>query len=612
MAPRIVTLSLICACTGAIGASDADDTPQPGPLTAPIDPGPFVPLRASMQRLTQPQYASSVRAILGDVDIPEDLEQDDRTSGFVSLNATLATVSPVGVEKYESAAFAIATQAVLQGEAMTGCSLEGASPSSCAMDRCPAEDGWAQCATEAGTCDIAGANEVAYGVDDAFFYGERSESFVCGNALFGDPAPGLNKTCWVRRARTTRYDASCLTNFVESYGRRFFRRPATPDEVERYVALGQSAAEALGEPLAAFEYVLASFLQSPAFLFRAEVGAEDPARYEGYELASRLAFVLWNRTPDDALLDAAGHGELEGEGLVAQVDRMLASPLAREGIRNFFMEMLHTNEVLTSEKDAGAFSGFDDAMRRAAFDETLALVEHWSFDLDADYRALFTTNQTFLNNDLAEHYGVPTPGSDALVAMALPEGDVRRGLLTHTSFLATYSHSQQTSAALRGRFVRQVLLCGRIPDPPPEVSTVFPPSDAPTLRERVETHLQERSCATCHVLMDPVGLGLENFDAVGRFRALENGATIDPTGQLDGDSFVDAVDLGRAVAEHEDLPECFARNLLRYATGELEGNEQYAEIARLRDGFVADGHRIRGLLRAIVLSPMFLEIGEES
>ena len=411
-------------------------------------------------------------------------------------------------------------------------------------------------------------------------------------------------------------DAACTEEFVRAMGLRLFRRPLTGPETARYVAVANRAATTLDDFYAGLEFALAGLLQSPRFLFRIELG--EPAegdssirRYSDWEMASRLSYVLWNTAPDEALLDAAARGELVADdGLRAQVERLLTSDRSRDAVKNFFRELLVLDRVLEVEKSAEAYPTFDAAFRQSAHAETLAVIENHVFDRDADYRELFTSRTTFVDRALAAHYGLPGDYGPELEEATLPEDGVRRGLLGQASLLSIYAHDEKTSAALRGRFVRQVLLCGSIPDPPADVSTTFPPSDAPTLRERVEEHLMNEGCANCHALMDPIGLGLENFDAVGAWRPTENDATIDPSGVLDGVYFADASELGRVVAEHPNVGACITRSLYRYTSGHTESRHQEEEIQALIETFASDGYRVRGLLEAMVMSPGFRQAAE--
>ncbi|MGE0789231.1 MAG: DUF1592 domain-containing protein [Sandaracinaceae bacterium] len=408
-------------------------------------------------------------------------------------------------------------------------------------------------------------------------------------------------------------DGACRRDFVETFGRRFFRRDLTDAERDRYTAVADQATTVLGDGYEGLEFALAGLMQSPNFLFRIELGepdAESPSRlrYTDHEMASRLSFVLWNSTPDDALLAAADAGELTtDEGLRAQVDRMLLSDRARGAVRNFFRELLRLDEVALVEKDLEVFPTFTPALRASAEEETLAVLEHHTLDADADFRDVFTSDVTYVDALLRDHYGLPPAETETagFEEVTLPEESARRGLLGHASLLSIFAHDTKTSATLRGRFVRQTLLCGSIPPPPPGVSTTLPPSSAPTLRERVAQHLMNEGCSDCHERMDPIGLGLETYDAIGQQRDMENGAMIDASGVLDGAHFADATELGQRVGEHPDLGPCLTRNLYRYALGANESSRQLVEIDRLAAAFEESGYRVRGLLGELVMSEGF-------
>ncbi len=433
---------------------------------------------------------------------------------------------------------------------------------------------------------------------------ERAAFDVAAQVL----APGARDR-WVPCAPEAPVDTTCAAAFIESVGRRVFRRSLTDEEVMGYVAAAGEASRALGDFHAGLEFGLAGLLQSPHFLFRVELGepAEGGLRYTGVELASRLAFFLWNSAPDQELLDLGESGALlEGATLEAQVERLLASPLARRGVRNLFSELLGLKKLSDLVKDTTLFTSHSADLGPDAREETLGLLEHWVFEADADYRELFTTRLTYLNRRLAALYNVPAPSLSGFALTELPEGP-RRGLLGHTSLLALHSHPTNTSATLRGRFVRTTMLCGEIPPPPADVDTSLPEASAaaPTLRDRIDDHLTVRVCAACHLSMDPIGLGLENFDSIGRYRTLEANAVIDPSGDLDGVRFGDALGLGQAVADHPALGPCFTRRVYRYAKASLELPGEDGEVERLAEAFALGNYRVKTLLREVALSDGF-------
>ena len=407
-------------------------------------------------------------------------------------------------------------------------------------------------------------------------------------------------------------DSSCAQQIIEPIARVAWRRNLTEDELARLVGVVNSAAQTLSSFNAGLEFGLAAILQSPFFLYRFELG--QSGRFTDYELASRLAYFLWNSTPDIELLDAAEAGQLStDEGLRASAARLLSDPRARTGMRRFFIEYLHLEELLSLSKDPSVFAFYTTDLGESALEETLSLLDYLVFERDADYRALLTTTTTFVNPTLAALYDIPAPSSEGFARVNLPPSGPRAGLLGHAGFLSAHSHPVSTSVTLRGKAVRNILLCQEIPIPPVEVDTSIPePSGtAPTMRERVAEHLESESCAACHLMTDPIGLGLENFDGVGRYRLLDNGHMIDPTGDLDGTDFLNARELGAAVASHPDYLRCLVRTMTRYATGRVETKKELeTHITTLTNRFISQGSQVQGLALDIVLSPMFRRAGE--
>lgn len=413
-------------------------------------------------------------------------------------------------------------------------------------------------------------------------------------------------------------DDACARQFIESLGRKVWRRPLTGEEVAKLAGVITLAGTTLSDFYEGAKFGIAALLQAPSFLYRAVLGEADPdapgsLRATHYELATRLSFFLWNSTPDEELLDAADQGDLGSQEVIkAQADRMLNDPRARQGLRNFVTENLRLDQLDTLSKDPTLFTTYSPDLGPAAREETLLDFEHWTFDKEGDYRELFTTRHTFVNPKLASMYQVAAPLSDGFAEVELPSDLPRAGLLGHISFLSLYAHPTSSSATLRGKLVRTVLLCGLIPPPPADVNTALPePSpDAATLRERVKIHLLDPFCANCHLHMDPIGLGLENFDGIGRYRAKDNGAVIDATGDLDGAPFTGPLDLGLRVKEHPDLGPCLTRRMYGYATSFAVKAPEEDVIAALAARFAASGYKVKTLMFDIATSPGFRLVGE--
>lgn len=404
-------------------------------------------------------------------------------------------------------------------------------------------------------------------------------------------------------------DTACAERFIRRFGRKAWRRPLTTEEINRLVAVADQAALTLDDFYDGLEFAIAAILQSPDFVFRVEVGSDG--RLTDWEMAERLSFFLWNTGPDEALLDAAASGTLRSDGLTVHVDRMLADPRLRQGVRAFFDEMLGLEGLNSLSKDPTVFAHVSPDVGPDAREETLRLVEYVVLDEQLDYRELITTRTTFINRKLASIYGVQAPSRDDFGRFEHPEDSLRRGLLGQLSTLALHSHPASSSATLRGAFIRRTLMCGSIPPPPANVDTSVPeplPGQA-TLRARVARHLTEPSCAGCHRLMDPLGLALENFDAIGRFRTTDNDEPIDASGELNGILFDDPVDLATTIAESGEYTRCLTRTMYRYATGHEESPDEAEAILSVHDEFTESGFLVLSLMRAVALSRGLSEIG---
>lgn len=361
----------------------------------------------------------------------------------------------------------------------------------------------------------------------------------------------------------------CTRTFLARVGRLAFRRALTEDELERYATLAESLATPEA-PHRGLMYALSGLLQSPHFLYRVELGVPDAARvgrlaYTDHEMATRLAFLVWNQGPDDALLAAAEEGRLHrDEDLLAVVTTMLEDERARTGLREFLADLLDASAIATLEKDLLVFPDFNEALAEAMHAQFLRTAESAVQD---GYRNLFTTRVTYVNDLLAPFYGLEEGYGGSLQVLNLDDASPRAGILTTPGYLALHAYLGKTSPALRGLFVRRRLLCRDIPPPPADVDTTLPEppgGELVTTRELVAIHLEDDTCASCHRLMDPIGLALEEFDAVGTYRATENGIDIDASGELEGVPFDDAAGLGEVVASHPDLLPCLMANLYAY------------------------------------------------
>jgi hypothetical protein len=417
-------------------------------------------------------------------------------------------------------------------------------------------------------------------------------------------------------------DDKCARKFLSNAGMLLYRRPVTSEELETLTALAHSTGDNFKDFYLGVQSALASVLLSPEFLFRMESGVADKTapngyRMDGYSKATRLAYFLWNSTPDEALLRAAQTGTLDiREGLTEQVNRMLHSPKVLAGTRAFFSDMLGLEGFSSLSKDSVIYPRFDSAVGRDAREELLRLITDQLLTRDGDYRDLFTTRRDFLTRRLGLIYDVPVQNRYGWTAYEFSAEDHRDGVLTRISLLSLYSHPGRSSATLRGKAIRELLLCQNVPPPPPNVnfSLVQDTSNAQfrTARARLAKHSEDSMCASCHKVTDPLGLALENFDSSGEFRTSENGAAIDASGFLGERSFTDATGLGQAMHDDPQSAACLVQRSYDYATGRAAPRAERPFLRDLTAGFVADGYRYPALLRRIVLSDRFFGLWSET
>ncbi|MBK8939861.1 MAG: DUF1592 domain-containing protein [Polyangiaceae bacterium] len=429
------------------------------------------------------------------------------------------------------------------------------------------------------------------------------------HAVFDDPA---RRAALVGCEPTSPGDP-CTSGFLEVFGRRAFRRPLAASEVTRWVDVASTLSG--GDPWVGLAAAVRGMLQAPSFVYRVELGEPDPdeptrLRYTGFEMASRLSFVLWNGPPDEELLDAADRGDLdEAAGVEAQASRLLDDPRARVAIMEFFDQYLDLGRLEGVTRDAELYPTFSESLAEAMRAEARLIVDDLVFRRDVDVRQLFSTRRTFVNDELAAHYGVDAPGSSAItfVPVELPADGPRAGLLTLGAFLTMNAHEATTSPTLRGKYLRERVLCAEVPPPPPDVDTEIElnPEEPKTLREVLDQHRTNPACAGCHSLLDPPGFLFEGFDAIGRVRSEDNGYPVDTSGELDGEDLADARDLAEVLANDERVGACLTKQLFRHAMGRLDVETESPALDRVHDRFADSGFRFRELLLALVTNDSF-------
>ncbi len=418
---------------------------------------------------------------------------------------------------------------------------------------------------------------------------------------------------FVCRPSTSKDEAPCARTILSALGRRAFRRPVTDADLKPLLAFYQS-----GRRERDFEYgiekALRAMLVSPDFLFRME---RDPAgtrpgtvyRIGDFELASRLSFFLWSSIPDDTLLDLAEKGKLKDPVILEQqVHRLLDDPRSESLVANFAGQWLYLRSLAQVKPDPDAFPEFDESLRQS-FQQETELFFQTILREDRSVTELLDANYTFLNQRLAEHYGIPNIYGSQFRKVALTDPN-RGGLLGQGSILTVTSYPNRTSVVQRGKWVLENLL-GAPPPPPPVVLDLMPHAKDGrllTMREQMEQHRTNPICSSCHARMDPIGFSLENYDGVGKWRSQDGGSTIDASGKFPGGvQFEGPAGLKKLLltSYHDDFVETVTEKLLTYALGRgLEYYDQPAVRSIAREAG-QDNYRVSALVTAIVRSTPF-------
>lgn len=420
----------------------------------------------------------------------------------------------------------------------------------------------------------------------------------------------------------SRFNRDCAERFFGKYGRLLYRRSLAPAELAGIVAVSERAATISGDFGKGLQAGLSRLLVSPHFIFRIERAApatdtQGRAVLDDTSLAARISFLLWDAPPDEDLLSAAERGDLRDPAkLAAQVDRMMASPRFEQGVRSFFFDMLGFDQFAGLVKDQAIFPKFNSELARDAQEQTLrTLVDHL-VTRQGDYRDIFSTRNTFINRGLAAVYKVPAPsaGVDGWAPYTFPADAPRAGILSLAGFLMLDpTHEGKSSPTIRGKAVRELLLCQPVPPPPPNVNFSIVQDDnnpmLKTARQRLIAHQESPACAGCHALTDPIGLSLENYDGIGAYRSHEHDALIDATGTFDGKPYTGLLGLSQRLKESPDPPACLVQRLFEYGAGRAinPGDDAWLEASIAQ--FQADGFRLPALMRRIATGRALRTIG---
>ncbi len=629
------------------------------------DPG-----RVTLHRLNNAEYNNTVRDLLGTELRPgDDFPADDRGYGFDNV-ADVLRLSPLLVEQYEAAAATLIADALRTNVAsttrmfeVTGSTTTGTasgtgwlffSNATASLAVPIATTGRYELAVraygqQAGpaparlSIEVSGqpvqfrdvpAVQAAPGVYRATFtLPAGTAQVIVGFANdFDDDATMSDRNLWVdhvavqgpldaapvdesRRQRVLvcaeLTDRGCQSSILAGFAGRAWRRPATDAELASLLALVDLAGTQGDDVEAGLRLALQAVLMSPHFIYRVEVDpdpdSKTPHPLTGWELATRLSYFLWSSMPDPALFAAAEAGTLHDPAeLAAQARRMLADPKALALTDNFAGQWLFTRALGDQDPDYDLFPDYDEALEAAMRAETRRYFQAFLQE-DIPMDQFLVADFTYVNDRLAAHYDLPAVGSDELVRISLA-GTERRGFLTQGSFLRVTSHPKRTSPVLRGKWVLDNLLCSP-PRPPPPGVEGLPDGMTTTgsVRDRLEEHQANPICASCHTVMDPLGFGLDHFDAIGRYRTEDGGFPIDATGVFAGATTFDgAIEMTQLLAKEPAVYRCLVEKLYTYLGRSPFRIEASEHIDALTADFAANGYILGDLIVDIVTDDLFV------
>jgi len=417
-------------------------------------------------------------------------------------------------------------------------------------------------------------------------------------------------------------EADCARTFIDSFGKSAFRRPLTLEESSQYAAIFDKSLKAYDFD-SALRATAFAFLQSPKFLYRVEFGAAPSAsssRPSAYEMANRLSYLFWQSMPDQTLFDAAESNRLSTPAEIEeQARRMLRSPKASR-LLEYFDEWLGTDTLpSTFTRDVTLYPNLDPNLVSLLQQETRTFVTSVLARPEGNLSDLFTAPYTFANAELAKHYGLSGPTGSDFVKIDAPG---RAGVLTQGMMLAR-DKPTRTSIVRRGLKLRLDVLCQLVPAPPPDVNLTLDTANTANLtqRQRLEQHRTTPSCATCHDLMDPLGVVFEGFDAVGRSRTTdEQGAAVDTSSEItrtkDANGPVSTpAQLGEVLAKSEEVRSCYVTKSFRFFYGRDADPADACSLAQLAQSFKGKAYSLSEFLIALTQTDAFLYLpvrGSES
>jgi len=402
---------------------------------------------------------------------------------------------------------------------------------------------------------------------------------------------------------------ACVTTFLKSFGRSAFRRDLTNDEVTQWLGVAKNAATVSGTAAQGLASMTSGLLQSPNFLYRIETNKLDSSngrlKYDGLSMATRLSYALSGGPPSSALLTAATSGQLDtADGVRTAASPLLSSSSFTDRMTAFFSEYAQASQVTLISKSAELASAFTPAVKSSMLQGLQLFLKNVVLGSNADVRSFYDSDQVFADANLASFYGVQAPAS-GFAQFKLSASSGRAGILGQAGLIAAQSQVDRTSPTRRGIFILESLLCITPPTPPAGVNTMLPVDKTLTTRQILEAHRKDPTCANCHALFDPLGMAMEHFDPIGRYRDQENGLPIDATGTVGGKSFDGVTQLGGVLRQDPRALACLLSNFYRNANGRAEDDKDRDQIDNMGKSLAARNYVWSSFLADFVASDAF-------
>lgn len=414
-------------------------------------------------------------------------------------------------------------------------------------------------------------------------------------------------------------EGACASSFIGKFAEAAYRRPVAATELAELTAL-QQALRPESDFVSSLTSVVEAILQSPDFLYRVEFGegsAVGARPLTGHEMASRLSYFFWGAPPDEQLQQAANSGRLtSADDVLAQASRLLDDARSRQVLEFFFDSYLPINNLTDQTRDKELFPTFGAHIGALQRQEVQQFLMHEIFDGEGSWDSVLTAPYTFVNEELANFYGMAGVSGEQFVKVDL-DTTKRLGLLTQAGILTGTTVTNTTNPVRRGGFLLSHVLCIDVPLPSEELAASIKPPEpysGSTGRERFTAHSQNAECAGCHALLDPPGFALENYDAVGLWRDQENDVTIDASGNLPGvGEFSGPVELVQKIAANPNAHSCFAQQWQKFGYGRNLSADDACNREQLTTAFTQSGHNIKALLLALTQTDgfRFLNVEEQ-